>query len=101
MTSKLVRHPIVAGVDGSLPALHAAVWAADEAARRHVPLRVVYAVRMSAFAYTSEYCPPESFFEGLETEGRRYLAAAETAVRSWGSEPYLRISPQVTMEIPL
>lgn len=81
MTSNLVRHPIVAGVDGSLPALHAAVWAADEAARRHVPLRVVYAVRMSAFAYTSEYCPPESFFEGLETEGRRYLAAAETAVR--------------------
>lgn len=81
MTSNLAGYPIVAAVDGSLPALHAAVWAADEAARRHVPLRVVYAVRMSAFAYTSEYCPPESFFQGLETEGRRYLSAAEAAIR--------------------
>ncbi|WP_020140579.1 universal stress protein [Streptomyces sp. 351MFTsu5.1] len=35
--------PIVVGVDGSEPALRAVDWAADEAARRELPLRLVYA----------------------------------------------------------
>ncbi|MFJ9025656.1 universal stress protein [Streptomyces sp. NPDC102259] len=35
--------PIVVGVDGSGPSLRAVDWAADEAALRGIPLRVVYA----------------------------------------------------------
>ncbi|WP_340385649.1 universal stress protein [Streptomyces sp. SS7] len=35
--------PIVAGVDGSEPSLRAVDWAADEAALRGLPLRLVYA----------------------------------------------------------
>ncbi|MFJ5260087.1 universal stress protein [Streptomyces sp. NPDC088387] len=35
--------PIVVGVDGSEPALRAVDWAADEAAARGLPLRLVYA----------------------------------------------------------
>ncbi|MBP2703928.1 universal stress protein [Microbispora sp. RL4-1S] len=35
---------IIAGVDGSRAGLEAAVWAAREAAMRHVPLRVVHAI---------------------------------------------------------
>jgi nucleotide-binding universal stress UspA family protein len=38
-----MRQPaVVAGVDGSASALHAVRWAAREAARRHVPLRLVH-----------------------------------------------------------
>ncbi|MGW4569519.1 universal stress protein, partial [Streptomyces sp. NPDC004561] len=35
--------PVVAGVDGSEPSLRAVDWAADEAALRGAPLRLVYA----------------------------------------------------------
>ncbi|MEV7144104.1 universal stress protein [Streptomyces tauricus] len=35
--------PLVVGVDGSEPSLHAVDWAADEAALRGAPLRLVYA----------------------------------------------------------
>jgi nucleotide-binding universal stress UspA family protein len=35
--------PVVVGVDGSGPARTAAMWAADEAARRHATLRIVHA----------------------------------------------------------
>ncbi|MET8765632.1 universal stress protein [Streptomyces sp. NPDC004658] len=40
---EFVDHPIVVGVDGSAPSLRAAEWAADDAAVRGAPLRLVYA----------------------------------------------------------
>jgi nucleotide-binding universal stress UspA family protein len=37
--------PVIAGIDGSAAALHAAEWAADEALARGVPLRLVYVTK--------------------------------------------------------
>lgn len=42
-TSTWRSRPIVVGVDGSAPARHALRWAAPEAVRRRVPLRLVHA----------------------------------------------------------
>ncbi|AFM16298.1 universal stress protein UspA-like protein [Mycolicibacterium chubuense NBB4] len=45
MTSKKLAGPVIAGIDGSDAARDAAVWAADEATARGVPLRLIYATK--------------------------------------------------------
>ncbi|MDT7716893.1 MAG: hypothetical protein QOH09_2885 [Pseudonocardiales bacterium] len=81
MIDNIVGRPIVAGVDGSTSALRAAQWAADEAAGRHIPLRLVHGVNTCVLAGTGGVALPQSFFDALEGEGRRMLAEAETAIR--------------------
>jgi hypothetical protein len=44
VSSNIVGHPIVVGVDGSASALHVPGWAANEAALRGEPLRLVRGV---------------------------------------------------------
>ena len=79
MTSSLTQ-PVVVGVDGSNSALGAVRWAADEAARRHLPLRLVSAVDVSATtAFGGGFGPPQQFFDQLEIDARRWLFAAEKA----------------------
>jgi nucleotide-binding universal stress UspA family protein len=80
MTGNSMHRSITAGVDGSATALHAARWAADEAARRRLPLRLVQVI--DVVSATGGFAPPRSFFTALETEGRRQLAEAEAAVRA-------------------
>lgn len=46
-----VRGPVVAGVDGSDSARLAAMWAAEEAAARRAPLRLVFVVHVPTYGY--------------------------------------------------
>ncbi|WP_370964305.1 universal stress protein [Amycolatopsis sp. cg9] len=71
--------PIVAGVDGSATAVAAARWAADEARRGALPLRLVHAVSQPAMAHSAAALPAE-FSAALETDGRRWLGEARAAV---------------------
>lgn len=73
---------IVAGVDGSTSALHAAHWAADEAAQRHHPLRLVYADDEYALSSTASMALPQSYFDGMQAAGSALLAEVETAIRA-------------------
>ena len=76
------REPIVVGIDGSDATIHAVRWAAAEAARRGLPLRLVHANTMPVFGY-----PPmietRSLHELMTEQARGWLrAAAETAARA-------------------
>ncbi|MGY1639667.1 universal stress protein [Geodermatophilus sp. SYSU D00703] len=51
--------PVVAGVDGSECGLRAVRWAADEAARRGAPLRIVHASRRLGRSGVAGAAPPE------------------------------------------
>jgi nucleotide-binding universal stress UspA family protein len=82
--SKIVDHPIVVGIDGSASALHAADWAAQEAALRRAPLRLVHGVPLGAVGYSGS-------FEAQEAQGRRYVTQAAAAVS--------RVWPEVDLDI--
>ena len=60
---------VVVGIDGSRPALDAALWAVDEAVSRDIPLRLVYAI------------DPGKADEADSQDAARKLATAEIAVR--------------------
>ena len=63
-------HPsIVVGIDGSKAAVHAALWAVDEAVTRDIPLRLLYAIE------------PEDSERVRPDRAARKLAIAENAVR--------------------
>lgn len=81
MTSTGARNTIVVGVDGSRSALHAALWAAEVAARRHHPLRLVHS-NANAVGYTGSMAPPQTYYDAIQASGTQVLADADTAIRN-------------------
>ncbi|WP_328433449.1 universal stress protein [Streptomyces sp. NBC_00425] len=86
--------PIVVGVDGSEPSLRAADWAADEAALRGAPLRLVYASLWERYE-------GESLAEGIGKPSEQVRAedivrvAAERArLRQCGVEIFTDVLPE-------
>jgi nucleotide-binding universal stress UspA family protein len=68
---------VVVGIDGSDAAIAAALWAADEAIARDVPLRLIYAADVAA-------AHPRGDFRPRITEAESLFRAAETAVAAAG-----------------
>lgn len=100
MTRNIVGQPIVVGVDGSDSARYAALWAADEAAARHLPLRLVHAVLTSPLAYTGGPAIPQSYFDAVGSDGRRQLVEAEKAIRNAHPELTVEVDLQVADPVP-
>ncbi|CAM5481939.1 universal stress protein [Streptomyces spiroverticillatus] len=86
--------PLIVGVDGSESSLQAVDWAADEAARRHLPLRLVHASRWESY---------ESAAFAYDFAGATRLSVAErtvtvAAARATARQPGVKVATAVLPE---
>ncbi|TDV44107.1 universal stress protein [Actinophytocola oryzae] len=72
--------PVVVGVDGSESALEAVRWAAEEARRRHTPLRIVHAQEIPA-GYPPGFVDWHALHEALAAAGRSAVDDARRAAQ--------------------
>src|SRR5262245_21857360 len=79
--TNMSERPIVVGVDGSESALHATRWAAGEAERRNVPLRLVHASNLVPVRHPRQVSPPAPYQEAVLDQGRHWLTEASDAAR--------------------
>jgi nucleotide-binding universal stress UspA family protein len=75
-----MAHPIVVGVDGSESALAAVRWAAGEAARRGLGLRLVH-VYSTPVGLPGGIIEPAAVLEALRKQGKEWLDEAWQAAR--------------------
>ncbi|MFD0201913.1 MULTISPECIES: universal stress protein [Saccharothrix] len=73
--------PIVVGVDGSESALTAVRWAAEEAVRHRVPLRLVHAYLLPTRGYPEMVLTGHEVRDAFERQGRQWLEDAAAGVR--------------------
>ncbi|QWF77995.1 universal stress protein [Amycolatopsis sp. CA-230715] len=74
------RHTVVAGIDGSESAARAALWAADEAVRHGLPLRLVHVYTVPRTGLPGLVGPISAVRERLADRGSDWLADAKKAV---------------------
>ncbi|MEV0938676.1 universal stress protein [Streptomyces phaeochromogenes] len=89
--------PLVVGVDGSEPSMRAVDWAADEAALRGVPLRLVYASLWERYEGAA-------LAEGIDRPSEQVLAdniVEAAAKRAHRRDVDLKISTEVLPEEPV
>jgi nucleotide-binding universal stress UspA family protein len=82
MTTSHTPPPIVVGIDGSISALHAARWAAREAANRRAPLRLVHVCALLPPGYPEPVVHLAGTAEMLMEQGGDWLREAVGAIRA-------------------
>ncbi|MET7332295.1 universal stress protein [Nonomuraea sp. NPDC005650] len=81
---------IIVGVDGSVTSRAAVEWAADDAFRMRMPLRIVHAVDL--LPYQIGRYPNAALPDVLQHEGRRILSEAEALVHE--RQPTVEVTSQ-------
>ncbi|MFJ8962681.1 universal stress protein [Lentzea sp. NPDC102401] len=73
--------PVLAGVDGSVSALDAVAWAADECSRHRTPLRLVHAYLPSMPSRIGTGDVSRHIDDAVQAQGRRWLRRARAEAR--------------------
>jgi nucleotide-binding universal stress UspA family protein len=92
------NQPIVVGIDGTAGALRAVRWGAEEAAKRHAPLRLVHAFGIPD-AFPGEAPPPEEWLADKEEQSHAWLAEARGAATV--AHPGIDVSTESVMDAPV
>ncbi|WP_156756148.1 universal stress protein [Actinokineospora pegani] len=85
--------PVLVGVDGSASAEHAAKWAAVEAERRKVPLRLLFALNLAIYAQARGFGVPRDFLEVIKADGHRVLDELRDSIG--GAHPALVVETEL------
>lgn len=99
MNDNLASRPIVVGFDGSESALDAARWAADEADRRRLPVRLVSVVQFAAPNYAGAVMVDADLTEEMKTEALTQLSKTTTALQA--DHPELDIDFTIRVGLPV
>ncbi len=91
-----MSEPIVVGTDGSAAATAAVEWAADEAARKELPVRIVHAV--DRLLYDIPRYPIPGALDSMTRSGRQLLDQAEQIVRD--RQPGVDVSVEMVTGSP-
>ncbi|WP_435069127.1 universal stress protein [Amycolatopsis thermoflava] len=89
-------NPVVVGVDGSAASLGAVRWAATEARRRNVPLKLVHALDEASLGYPQPMPVHVDLTSLARQRGHRILHAASDAARA--AEPDVDIQRNLRKE---
>ena len=81
MAEEAFQRAVVAGVDGSVPSLHAVRWAAREASRRTVPLLLLHSVYVPSPEPYVPFRLPRSYGDALREQGTESLIEAAKAAQ--------------------
>ncbi|MPZ78949.1 MAG: universal stress protein [Actinophytocola sp.] len=91
--TRTTGHPVVVGVDGSPSALRAVRWAAEEAERRGLELKLVH-VYSTPVGLPGGIIEPAAVRDALRTQGRRWLSEA----RAVAAEVSADLRPGIVLE---
>lgn len=75
------QQAVVVGVDGSPSALHAVRWAAHEARRRAVPLRLVHVTHIEPVRHPRQIAMPPEYRDAIIEQGRHFMDEATQTAR--------------------
>ncbi|EHR50972.1 universal stress protein UspA-like protein [Saccharomonospora marina XMU15] len=92
---------IVAGVDSTEASLRAVRWAANTAAKHHLPLQLVHAAGFPDLYVGTTVPPPESFMEELRRQSWETLRAARDIARQAGDAGDIDIHTRFETDPPI
>lgn len=83
MSDAKATNEIVVAVDGSDAGAAAVAWAANAAAKRSAPLKLVTAYTMPQFMYADGMIPPQELYDQLEDEAMEKINDAREIVKGF------------------
>ncbi len=101
MSTAASTKPVIVGVDDSAPSRVAVDWAARDAARRRVGLKLVYVLTPPAVMAFPDVPMPPAYLEWQEGEGRKLLESSLATAREAAGDADIEITTEMISGPPV